>query len=393
MTKRKLNILVVFNSLMGVVGGGSRHILYIADHWCAAHTVHFLISESGYKAAKILIWRNPSPNKKVFVYSTPFDNSGNRYLNYFFRTIKSIIEIRKLRRKNEYDVVIAPNYLPQNMIPCIFIKRNAKLVVYFHTVPPSNRKDALIRMNFLRRLISIINWRLCVFLSRYFDLIFVMNNATKDYFIERGFAQEKVIVTSNGIPYREIENVMEENKIYDGVFLGRLVWNKGIYDLVKIWGSIVKKKPSAKLLIIGEGSERDKLENDIREKGLEGNIIVAGWKEGEEKYKLMKESKLFIYPSYQESQGVVILEAMACGLPVVVYNLSIYKEFFEGYISTVELGNCEEFAEKIYDMFERKEIYDDVKKAREFALKYDWKEIAEHQLSCIRLISCGNLCR
>jgi len=253
MTKGKLNILVVFNSLMGVVGGGSRHILYVADHWCAAHTVHFLISESGYKAAKMLIWRNPSPNKKVFVYSTPFDNSRNRYLNYFSRTFKSIIEIRKLRKKNEYDVVIAPNYLPQNMIPCMFIKRNAKLVIYFHTVPPSVRREVLRRMNFLRRAISMMNWKLCVFLARSFDLIFVVNEATRSYFIKKGFAPEKIIVVGNGIPYAEIENAEIEGKEYEGVFLGRLVWNKGIYDLVDIWKIVVERKPSAKLCIIGDG--------------------------------------------------------------------------------------------------------------------------------------------
>ena len=381
MTKGKLNILVVFNSLMGVVGGGSRHILYVADHWCAAHTVHFLISESGYKAAKMLIWRNPSPNKKVFVYSTPFDNSRNRYLNYFSRTFKSIIEIRKLRKKNEYDVVIAPNYLPQNMIPCIFIKRNAKLVVYFHTVPPSVRREVLRRMNFLRRAISMMNWKLCVFLARSFDLIFVVNEATRSYFIKKGFAPEKIIVVGNGIPYAEIENAEIEGKEYEGVFLGRLVWNKGIYDLVDIWKIVVERKPSAKLCIIGDGSERDKLEKKIEKEGLRENIIIAGWKEGKEKYKLMNKSRVFVYPSYYESWGVVIAEAMACALPVVAYHLPIYEEVFGEHIFTVEVGNYKKIAEKVLDILKDSQDYKEmIENAKNFVARYSWKEVAEHQL-------------
>lgn len=382
MAEKKLNILVIFNSLMRVIGGGSRHIIEVADYWCISNKVHFLISKSGYEVAEEHIQKNSSPNKEMIRYTTPFDDSKNRYLNYFFRTIKSITEVRKL--KERYDVVIAPNYLPQNMIPCIFLKGEAKLVVYFHVVPPSARDAVLGRMNFLRRAISIMNWKLCVFLARHFDLIFVVNETTRDYFIGKRFAPEKVVVVRNGIPYVEIENVYAENKEYDGAFLGRLVWNKGIYDLVDIWKFVVARKPSSRLCIIGDGSERDKLEEKIEEKGLRKNITIAGWKEGGEKYKLMKESRVFVYPSYQEAQPVVILEAIACGLPAVGYSLPSYKEIFDSYIFTAETGDCEKMAGKIIDILENQEAYGKIsKEVKDFVSKYDWGEIADYQLSCI----------
>jgi len=382
MTETKLNILVIFNSLMGVIGGGSRHIVYVADYWCTSNKVHFLISKSGYNVAEEHIQKKPNPNKEMIVYTTSFDDSKNRYLNYFFRTIKSSIEVRKLNEG--YDIVIAPNYLPQNMIPCIFLKRVSKLVVYFHTVPPSERSDILGRMNVLRKAISILNWKFCVFLAKSFDLIFVVNEVTRDYFIKKGFAPEKVVIVNNGIPYKEIENVDAEDKEYDGVFLGRLVWNKGIYDLVDIWGFAVDRKPSMKLCIIGDGPERDKLEQKIEEKGLRGNIVIAGWKEGEEKYKLMKKSRVFVYPSYQEAQPVVILEAIACGLPVIGYNLPIYNEIFTGYVFTAETGDCEEMAEIVGDALENEQEYKKIKQeAKKFVSKYDWENIASIELAFI----------
>jgi len=368
---------------MGVIGGGSRHIVYVADYWCASNKVHFLISKSGYKVAEEHIQKNPNPNKEIILYTTPFDDSKNMYLVYLFRIIKSILEIRKLKEK--YDVVIAPNYLPQNMIPSLFLKRDAKLVVHFRNTPPSLRKEYLERMNFLRRVISIMNWKFCVFLAKSFDLIFVVNRATREYFIEKGFAPEKVVVVNNGIPYKEIEDVEVENKEYEGVFLGRLVWNKGIYDLVDIWKFVVERRPSTKLCIIGDGSEREKLEKKIKEEGLEGNITLVGGAEGERKYGLMKKSKLFIYPSYYESWCVVIAEAMACGLPVIAYDLPIYAEIHNNYVFTVKIGDVEEIAKKVIDFLEREQDYREIiQKASIFVSKYNWEEVAKHQLLCIK---------
>ena len=382
MSEKKLKILVIFNSLVGVIGGGSRHIVEVANYWSTSNKVHFFISKAGYKVAESHIQKDPNLNKEVILYTAPFDESKNRYLNYLFRTIKSIMELRKL--KERYDVVIAPNYLPQNMIPCIFMKGKAKRVVYFHVVPPSARFEVLKKMNFLRRTISIMNWKLCVFLARSFDLIFVVNEATRDYFIETGFPLEKVVVVNNGIPCNEIENVDVKIKKYEGVFLGRLVWNKGIYDLVDIWGFVVEREPSMKLCIIGDGPERGELEKKIKEKGLSENIKIEGWKEGEEKYRLMKESRVFVYPSYQEAQPVVILEALACGLPVVGYDLPIYQEIFNEYIITAETGNSENMAENVLGILENEEKHRKVvEDAKEVLSKYDWKEIANHQLACI----------
>src|SRR3990172_2666242 len=135
----KLRISVVFNSLIGVVGGASRHIIEVADHWSDTCKVDFLISKSGYNAMNKYIQKKPS---EIILYSTPFDNSRNRFIAYTSRIIKNILMSAKLKR--DYDVIIAPNYLPQNIIPAIFFKREkTKLVVYFHTVQPALRKSYL----------------------------------------------------------------------------------------------------------------------------------------------------------------------------------------------------------------------------------------------------------
>lgn len=383
--QKSLKILVIFNSLLGVIGGGSRHIVEVVDHWTASNQVDYLISESGYKVAKNHIEKNYSPNKGVIVYSTPFDNVRFFFLSYISRTIKSILMSHKLKEK--YDIVIAPNYLPQNMIPAIFLKeKNTKLTVYFHTTQPNLRKQYLATTNIFRRLISKINWKICLILAkRFYDIVFVVNKPTREYFISNGFLSNSVFVIRNGIPYKQIASINPPEKEYTGVFLGRLVENKGIFDLIEIWQIVTKKYPFAKLCIIGDGPEKKNLKIKIEESGIGQNIILTGQAEGDTKYQLMKKSKIFVYPSYYESQGVVILEALACKLPVVVYNLDTYEEFYDGYIFTASFGDINKMAEIIIDIISNPQKFENItEEAKNIVSKYDWKETANNQEYAIR---------
>ena len=375
-----LNILIVFNSLMGVIGGGSRHIVEVVDYWCDNNKIDYLISQSGYEVAKSHIQKKPSDNKGVILYSTPFDHSKNLFLVYISRIIKNVLMSLKFKRK--YDIIIAPNYLPQNMIPAIFFKKskNTKLVVYFHTTPPFIRKAYISKLSPVRKYISLLNWEICVFLAkRFFQVIFVVNGVTKDYFVKRGIAHDRVFITNNGIDLNLIRSVKVDEKEFDACFLGRLVENKGVFDLVQIWKIVTNQYPQAKLCIIGDGPEKPTLIQKISDEKLDSNIFLAGQKEGKQKYELMKKSKFFVYPSYYESQGVVLLEALSCGLVVLAYDIPIYRDFFEGDIFISELYDIDKFANKLLTLFDD---WDEISKIESSSLTCikKWEDIAEEQL-------------
>jgi glycosyltransferase involved in cell wall biosynthesis len=377
-----LKILIVFNSLMGGLGGASRHMLEVAKYWHDSNDIDILISESGYNTMKIHF---PDYSGKVILYSTPFDNSKNRILVYTSRIIKNILIAPHINAN--YDVIIAPNYLPQNMIPSIFLRgKGAKLVVYFHTVQPELRLSYLNKMNFIRRYISILNWELCVFLSKsYFDLLFVVNIPTKEYFLKRGFSSEKVLVVDNAISYKDIINSYIEEKTYDGVFLSRLVERKGIWDLIPIWKKIVENIPSARLCVIGSGPEMERLKSKIEEENLSKNITLMGEVSDKKKFELLSSSKIFVFPSYYESWGIVIAEAIACGLHVVAYDLSIYHEIFNGNICTVKMGNVNEMSEKVIKFLTHPQDYEQkLEQAKRFISKFDWEVVAKKELSNIK---------
>lgn len=376
-----LKILVIFNSIIKAVGGASRHILEVVNYWIPENKITFLISEAGYEVAREYL--NTLPGKSVVTYRVPLDQSAEKIV-HLPRLLKSILLSLKLRKKN-YDIVIAPNYIPWNTIPALFFKGKATLIVYFHGGPPFLRRKELREKGKLRMAISMIGWEFCVFIARFYDLIFVVETSTKEYFIEKGFDSQRLAVIGNGIPFKEISEININRKEYDGVFLGQLIKRK-TRDLIDIWREVVKIIPDAKLCVIGNGPEKRILEEQAKKYNL--NIEIKGWVSDKMKYEFMKRSKVFVFPSYYESWGIAIAESMACGLPVVTYDQPSYDEIFGNAIIKVNVGDVKEMAKKISHILKNYTNYEDnIKKGMLLVSKYDWKDIATYELLNIQKIS------
>lgn len=104
-----------------------------------------------------------------------------------------------------------------------------------------------------------------------------------------------------------------------------------------------------------------------------------------EKFVLLKSAKIFLYPSYYESFGIVIAEAMACGLPIVTWDLPIYEQIYETNILRVPIDDIEQFAEIVIRLLDNKELRNSLgSKGEKFIQKYDWDTIAEKELKLIK---------
>ncbi|GAW93290.1 glycosyltransferase family 4 protein [Calderihabitans maritimus] len=101
------------------------------------------------------------------------------------------------------------------------------------------------------------------------------------------------------------------------LFVGRLVREKGIYDLLEAFSRISHRFPRACLYLIGSGPEATGLTAEVRKRNLTGRVFIVGTKEHRELPCWYQAADLVVLPSYQEGLPNVILEAMACGRPVV----------------------------------------------------------------------------
>ncbi len=104
------------------------------------------------------------------------------------------------------------------------------------------------------------------------------------------------------------------------LYLGRLHPKKGLTDLISAFSAVRRTCPDALLVIAGfdEGGYRRILERQIAEAQMQESVALIGPVEGKRKAGLLKESEMLALPSYSEGFPFVVLEALACGLPVVL---------------------------------------------------------------------------
>ena len=181
------------------------------------------------------------------------------------------------------------------------------------------------------------------------------------------------------------------------LFLSRIHQKKGIEFLVDAWEILKDKYPDWNVVIAGNGEEAyiNQLKKVIITKRLQNSIEIVPPVFGEIKYKLYCESSLFVLPSYSENFGMVIAEAMSCGVPCITTNGTPWQELndknlgwcidlsLENVINTIteaiELGHDALFdlgqrcSKHIYDIYQYTEVAAKNKGVYEWILKKSLK--------------------
>jgi len=145
---------------------------------------------------------------------------------------------------------------------------------------------------------------------------------------------------------------------------GRMVERKGFIYLIEAMSYVLKKTPKTKLIIGGDGPEREKLENEVKKLKIENNVIFPGFISDEDFPKYMKSADVFVLPSIVDSKGdteglgLVLAEAMACGTPVIGSNIGGITEIIDnmknGLLTQSE--NSKDIADKIIKLLSNKNL-------------------------------------
>lgn len=100
------------------------------------------------------------------------------------------------------------------------------------------------------------------------------------------------------------------------LFLGEIGSRKGCYDMPAIWENVVQQVPSARLVMAGDG-DVEQIRQAFAARNVGSSVSFPGWVRGEDKERLLKESAVFLFPSYHEGMPISVLEAMSYGMGVV----------------------------------------------------------------------------
>ncbi|ACP39240.1 glycosyl transferase group 1 [Sulfolobus islandicus M.14.25] len=173
------------------------------------------------------------------------------------------------------------------------------------------------------------------------------------------------------------------------VFFARLIPEKGIFDLIKIWKEVKKKLENTKLIICGKFYNK-KIENKFLSMKSK-DVIYAGFLPIEELYNTVAKAKVFIYPSHFDSFSFVMLESLAMRTPIVAYGLPAINEIY-GNLNAVRLVkefDIKNMAKEVTNIFQLKEedynsMFD--KKYEEFISFYSsWERVAEEEYNTLKL--------
>lgn len=165
----------------------------------------------------------------------------------------------------------------------------------------------------------------------------------------------KTVVIPNSLPFfPEKPSTCNQKQV---IFVGRLNEQKGLEYLIETWERVHQKHKDWILQIYGDGEQRDLLLHLIREAKLEDAVVVNhSTRQIMDKY---LESSIFLLTSRFEGFGMVLIEAMACGVPVVSFDCpwgpaDIIKNGEDGFL--VEYLNTTEAAEKVVQLIESPEL-------------------------------------
>jgi glycosyltransferase involved in cell wall biosynthesis len=222
-------------------------------------------------------------------------------------------------------------------------------------------------------------YRRCLFVT--------VSQSSRDELVSRGIAPARVSLAMNGVDaglFRPIPFEQKERDLI--VYVGRLKRYKNIALLLRALRAVAAARPSARLVVVGEGDHRGALERLARTLSIQDRVEFTGFVSQEEKVRLLQRAALSANPSPKEGWGVTVIEANACGTPVIASRVPGLRDaVVDGETGVlVEYGREEELAREMIRL-----LGDDEARRRlsegavAWARRFSWDESARAMLSVL----------
>ena len=343
------------------IGGMENCVKEISNRLAGkGHQVEVFTSDIGCKKNR----RSPANNPNVhYLRSWEFAHTAI-IPSLFFKLLKvpgdSIIHVH-----------VAQVIIPEIVYLISKIKKIPYIAHIHADVSPSGKLGFLLpfyKKMFLQRILNSAS-KIVVPTTDYVNLI------SKKYAIPK----TKIYRIPNGVDLEHFRSM--STRLHNPVRLlsiGRLSKPKNIPLLIQSFKLVIgNNSRNAELHIVGEGEEKSRISSLIKKEELEKKILLHGALLGKDLYDIYSYSDIFILTSECESFGLVLIEAMASGLPVVVSDITSVKNIVKNNITGLLIKQTpEDFAQAVEKLLcnpgLRKKI---IENGLQEAKKYDWNEI------------------
>ena len=234
-----------------------------------------------------------------------------------------ILEI--MRRRRSVDIIHAHSHLFFSTNVCAFARllHSAPLIITNHGLISASAPawlNTLYKHTFSRATFHIADHIIC-----YTDI-------EKKNIEKLGIDPKKISVIHNGVDTSLFTPGASEKTTCRKqiLWVGRYVPGKGVGYLIEAFSRVREKIPGAHLVLVGEGPEKSAIEDMIKNLYLQSSVTLIDYLDNAELPGIYKNSDLFVLPSLMEGVPRTILEAMACGVPVVTTDLPHLVNIIDG---------------------------------------------------------------
>ena len=386
------------------MAGGYRIFIECLRHWLnQGHTAELITSRQG----QVMVHRYlKSPNLQVRVMGPagPSHNPGFRSLwysgsLYVLRALNGIYKATRGPGLASGTVVYSTTPFWPDVLPALALRRRNPhalwLTAFSMFAPPVlggwlSGVKAQTKLIEKRALALKTNEILAYpIIRRWSDVIYVNNDLDLERIRSDGVSRDRTLVIGGGVDVELYDSVPSVGATeYDAVFVGRFHPQKGVLELVDIWRGVCQTLPQARLIMVGNGVLEDAVAQKIQRMGMEKNILLAGFKDGEEKIRIFRRSRIVLHPAVYDSGGMAAAEAMACGLPGVSFDLPALRVYYPK--GMLKAQNQDGFVKNVIDLLTDSGFYDKVSdEAESWARTWDWRIVSQRLLKkCQAVIGC-----
>lgn len=300
----------------------------------------------------------------------------------------SLAKVLKKEIKNSDEEIVVHFHNQYNMfffckLVSKKIRRKAKLIYTVHSYIWNSKWEDIentIKKKYFQEVFCVKNA----------DKVFVLNNITRDYFINKlGVNSNRIVKIDNGVNtdiYKPKENNSNEIIFFQS---GSVCDRKNQLGAIEILSKYLKENKNLRYVYAGgiiDQEYKNKIDEYVKNNNIYEQVEYVGeLKPGKELAEYYNKAKAFIFLSKQESFGMVIIEAMSAGLPVIVNNKDIMTIMNSLKDNILFFENKDEFEEIInIDILDEKNRQTISKKSRECIENcYSWEVVAKEYLKNI----------
>lgn len=169
-------------------------------------------------------------------------------------------------------------------------------------------------------------------------------------------------------------------------FVGRLIYAKGVQDLISAFTKIKEAIPDTKVLIVGAGPYRANLENLAYQNGC-GNILFLGQKNQDEIIDILSATDIFVNPSYSEGLPTSVMEAASIGLPMIATDVGGTREIITNSKTgiLVKTGNAGQLEKSLHELLASAELRRELGRNARMLVKekFDWDKITQDWIEVV----------